>query len=883
MRHIIFEEAPNYSIALLIKSSAFKQQELQTNYINPLNKQGVASKDVIAFTLKYSGKNISVKEIKEYLANLLPALDSLGVKTLYVADAPYFKTLAGQTKADPHMGYVLPCKIKGYEHMNVVLGVNHQALIYNPDLQAKLDSSLHALASGVAGRYQAPGSGIIHSAQYPESYQDIAAALESLHQYSHLTCDIEAFSLRFNEAGIGTIAFAWDKHNGLAFACDYKTHEPHSGGAGQPLYGCFSKNKEVRALLLYFFLTYKGEITWHNATYDLKVIIYTLWMRNALDTTTLLVGLETMTRSFQDTKIIAYLATNSTAGNVLGLKALAHEYAGNWAVEVKDIRKVPLNKLLEYNLVDALCTWFVKQKYTHIMKSDKQEDLYECLMKPSLKTIIQIELTGMPLSATKVQEVKGKLEAIQETHLATIQSSPIIAVLNLLVQTSAMETANAKLKVKQHPLEKFNDVRFNPNSGPQLQKLLYEQMGLPVIDFTDTKQPATGADTIRKLINHTQEPAYKKLLSALISYGEVAKILTTFIPAFEKAILKGDGVVWLHGNLNLGGTVSGRLSSSDPNLQNLPAGNTGSDEKQLYGKLIKACFEAPSGWLFAGADFNSLEDYVSALTTRDPNKLKVYTDGYDGHCLRAFSYFRDKCPDIVDTVASINSMKKKYPELRQDSKGPTFALTYQGTWHTLVNNLGFEADKAKEIEAGYHELYKVSDEYIQERLKQASQDGFVDVAFGLRVRTPLLKQVVFGASRMPFEAAAEGRTAGNAMGQSYGLLNSRAANAFMQKVWASKYRLDIKPCALIHDAIYILIRDDIEVVEWANKELILAMQWQELPELQHPTVKLGAALDIYWPSWANATTIPNNADLATIREVCDKAKGIYLEKQKETV
>lgn len=190
-----------------------------------------------------------------------------------------------------------------------------------------------------------------------------------------------------------------------------------------------------------------------------------------------------------------------------------------------------------------------------------------------------------------------------------------------------------------------------------------------------------------------------------------------------------------------------------------------------------------------------------------------------------------------------------------------------------MNNLGWSEEKAKSVEANYHELYKVSDQYVQERLKQASKDGYVEVAFGLRVRTPLLKQVIFGSSKMPYEAAAEGRTAGNALGQSYGLLNNRAAVEFMQKVWASPYRLLIKPVALIHDAIYILIYDDVRVVEWANRELIKSMQWQELPELQHDIVKLGAALDIFWPSWATATTIPNNAGRQTILELCAKTKA----------
>lgn len=193
-----------------------------------------------------------------------------------------------------------------------------------------------------------------------------------------------------------------------------------------------------------------------------------------------------------------------------------------------------------------------------------------------------------------------------------------------------------------------------------------------------------------------------------------------------------------------------------------------------------------------------------------------------------------------------------------------------------MSNLGWPEDKAKAIEKGYHDLYKVSDEFIQARLHQASKDGFVEVAFGLRVRTPLLKQVMFGKAKMPYEAAAEGRTAGNAMGQSYGLLNNRAAVDFWKKVWASKYRYDILPSALIHDAIYPIIRNDVEVVEWANRELIKSMQWQELPEIQHPTVKLGAALDIFWPNWGNPTTLPNEATKEVIMETCNAAKEKYM-------
>ena len=885
MRHIIFKQANSYSIAVLIKGTAFNAQELRINYVQPLVDRGIAEEEVIAFTLKYdeNGK-APAKHIKEYLTNLLPALDSIGVKHLLVADGNYFKTLTGQSKAEPHMGYVMPCKVKGYEHMNVVLSLNYQQLIYNPTLSQKLDLSIHTLASSIAGNYQAIGTDIIHSAQYPRTIDDIAAAIQSLHQYSSLSCDIEAFSLAFNEAGIGTIAFAWDKHNGIAFECDYQRivaddgtmHPDTPEESAASHYGFFAINRGVRSLLREFFATYQGELIFHKADYDVCVIIYTLFMQDLLDTAGLLDGLDLMTRRFHDTKIIAYLATNSTAGNILGLKSLAHEFAGNWAKEdIKDIRRIPPSELLQYNLVDALSTNYVAEKYWPVMCHDQQLHIYETLMLPSLRLIIQIELTGMPMSRTKIQEVKEKLFGIQLECLDKVHNNPTIQALNLLLGDLAWnkdyEDRKSKAKNPGKILPKdrmrFDEVNFNPNSGPQLQRLLYDLMGLPIIDTTDKGSPATGAETIEKLINHTNEPLYKEILEALITYGGVTKILSTFIPAFENAISKDDSdIVWLHGSFNLGGTVSGRLSSSDPNMQNIPANSQ-------YGKLIKECFVSTPQWLFGGADFNSLEDYISALTTKDPNKLAVYQQGFDGHCLRASYYFKDQCPDIDPTdPVSVNSMKKKYPELRQDSKAPTFALTYQGTWHTLVNNLGFPEEKAKSIEKGYHELYKVSDEYVQARLKQAAQDGFVEVAFGLRVRTPLLKQVVWGARGMPYEAAAEGRTAGNALGQSYGLLNNRAAVDFMKKVWASKYRLDIKPVALIHDAIYILIRNDIEVVEFANRELINSMRWQELPEIQHPTVKLGAALDIFYPDWAHATTLPNDADQATILNTCSPQK-----------
>lgn len=264
-----------------------------------------------------------------------------------------------------------------------------------------------------------------------------------------------------------------------------------------------------------------------------------------------------------------------------------------------------------------------------------------------------------------------------------------------------------------------------------------------------------------------------------------------------------------------------------------------------------------------------MEDRISALTTKDSNKLKVYLQGFDGHCLRAFSYFYEQMPDIIpDNVDSINSIAEVYPALRQRSKSPTFLLTYQGTYMGLVKNLGFPIDEAKMIERNYHELYKESDAWVQDKLQQASKDGYVTVAFGLRVRTPLLQQTLLGNRKTPYEAQAESRTAGNALGQSYGLLNNRAAIEFRQRVLASPYKRDILPVAHIHDAQYFLVRDDLDIVQWVNENLVACMQWQELPEIQHPQVHLGGEICLFHPSWANEYKIPNHTTAEQIRLAC---------------
>ena len=223
-------------------------------------------------------------------------------------------------------------------------------------------------------------------------------------------------------------------------------------------------------------------------------------------------------------------------------------------------------------------------------------------------------------------------------------------------------------------------------------------------------------------------------------------------------------------------------------------------------------------------------------------------------------------------VHQINSISKKYSEFRQRSKAPTFALTFGGTTYTLKKNCGFNDEEAQQVSDRYHELYTESDQWISDKLDECCRDGYATVAFGLRVRTPVLAKSILNTNVTARISSSEARSVGNAIsGQSYGLLNNRAAVAFMNKVWASEYKYDIFPACLIHDAIYLVIRDDLSVLKWVNDNLVEEMEWQELPEIAHDQVKLGAELALFHPDWSNEILLPNYINKDGLKEVINKS------------
>lgn len=602
-------------LAVLVKDSSFDINKIQEFYLNPIN-QILLDKNVsvYSYSLSYDKpKKPSTKHIKEYLEVNKDSLSDMDI--IYCTDANYFKVLTKETNTNNSFGYLK--KSSYFPKAKIILGINYKQLLYTDSVKDKLYLSLDALKSVITGTSLNIGTNILKNICYPKTNNEIFTELKKLLDTEYLTCDIETTGLYPHTNQILTIAFATDKHSGIAFKFDKK-------------------------ILKDFFEAYQGTLIFHNATFDIKNLIYHLYMKHSKDWEGLIYGLEVFNK-VHDTQIISYLNLNSCENISLSLKQLAYNYTGDYAVDnIANPSIILIQELLEYNLIDCCATWYVFDKYYPRLAKENQLKVYENLFQKQIKLITHMELSGLPMIPNKITEVEQKLCLIRDTSLNFLNNhNYTINALNIIKQQE-LHKKNSKLKTKQHTIDIFDDLEFNFNSPSQLAILLFDVMKFEPISFTPTKQPQTDINALESFYQNTSSDEKKEYLHELLNYVGVKNIINTFIPVFKNGIQIRDRK-YLFGSFNITGTKSGRLSSSKPNLQQIPS-------TSIHGKLVKSIFAATTGEIFCGADFHALEDIINTLLTKDPNKIKIYIDNYDGHCLRAYNYFPEKMQDITEKI-----------------------------------------------------------------------------------------------------------------------------------------------------------------------------------------------------------------------------------------
>ena len=197
----------------------------------------------------------------------------------------------------------------------------------------------------------------------------------------------------------------------------------------------------------------------------------------------------------------------------------------------------------------------------------------------------------------RVLEVDKELETIITDNFDVLKNSKLMQNFTYDMQEKELRKRNAKLKKKVLAIEDIN-WEFNPNSNAQLAALIHDFIGFEVLATTPTGQPAVGGDEIKGHINRTSNQDVIEVLQAILSILDAAKIRNTFVAKYLEAD-ECNGWHYLFGNFVVGGTISSRLSSNNPNLMNQPS-------KGKMGKLIKSCFQPPKGKLFVCSDFSAL-------------------------------------------------------------------------------------------------------------------------------------------------------------------------------------------------------------------------------------------------------------------------------------
>ena len=276
-----------------------------------------------------------------------------------------------------------------------------------------------------------------------------------------------------------------------------------------------------------------------------------------------------------------------------------------------------------------------------------------------------------------------------------------------MLQTQSGELARkmAELEAKAHELA---GGPFNLGSPKQLQQILFEQQELPVIRKTPKGQPSTAEDVLVELASDYELPA------VIIDYRSVSKLKSTYTDKLPLQINERTGRI--HTSYHQAVAATGRLSSTDPNLQNIPI-------RTEEGRRIRQAFVAPKGRVLLAADYSQIELRIMAHLSADKGLLKAFKKEQDVHRATAAEVFGMALDDVTD-------------DQRRSAKAINFGLMYGMSAFGLAKQLGISRGEAQEYTDLYFDRYPGVKQYMDDIRAKASEKGYVETVFGRRLYLP---------------------------------------------------------------------------------------------------------------------------------------------------
>ncbi|MFT4058509.1 MAG: DNA polymerase I [Legionella sp.] len=384
-----------------------------------------------------------------------------------------------------------------------------------------------------------------------------------------------------------------------------------------------------------------------------------------------------------DTMLESYIL-NSSAGrhdmDSLSLKYLGHktitfeEIAGKGAKQLR-FDQIPVDKAGVYAAEDADITLQLHHTLYPTMEESLKKVFHEIEM-PLVPVLADMELNGVLIDAITLEQHGHRLKE--------------------------------RIKILEEEAIQLAGRPFNLSSPKQLQDILFAEQKIPVIVKTPTGQPSTAESVL-------QELAFDYRLAAVIlEHRGLTKLVSTYIDALPKKINRQTGRV--HTSYNQAVAATGRLSSSEPNLQNIPIRNE-------EGRLIRTAFIASPGQVILAADYSQIELRIMAHLSQDENLLTAFAHGWDIHTATASEIFQIPRDEIT-------------AEHRRRAKAVNFGLIYGMSAFGLAKQIGVERQDAQRYIDTYFQRYPKVLEYMNRTKQQAHKQGYVETLFGRRLYLP---------------------------------------------------------------------------------------------------------------------------------------------------
>ncbi|MBA3755251.1 MAG: DNA polymerase I [Nitrosomonas sp.] len=433
---------------------------------------------------------------------------------------------------------------------------------------------------------------------------------------------------------------------------------------------------------------------------------------------------------------------DSLALRHLDIKTISYDEVTGKGVNRIGFDEVAIDTATQYAAEDADITLQLHQAlYPGIQSDERLNDVYRGIEMPILDVLFEIERNGVLLDYKLLQKQSHEL--------------------------------GEKLHVLEQQAYVIAEQPFNLNSPKQIQEILFNRLKLPIIKKTPTGVPSTDEDVLQQLALDYPLP------KLLLDYRSLAKLKSTYTDKLPLVMDRNTGRV--HTNYAQAVAVTGRLASSDPNLQNIPV-------RTSEGRRIREAFIAPPGYRIISADYSQIELRIMAHISQDEGLLKAFAAGEDIHRATAAEVFGIPL-DQVDQ------------EQRRYAKVINFGLIYGMSEFGLAAQLGIERSAARAYMERYFARYPGVEKYMQHTRGKARQLGYVETVLGRRLWLPEINNANGnrrqGAERAAINAPMQGTAA-----------DIIKLAMIAVRDWLHKEKLRSKLIMQVHDELVLEVPDD---------------------------------------------------------------------------